>query len=643
MPCNPAIGGLGKGHLVREIDVLGGQMGLAIDATGIQFRLLNRKKGPAVRSPRAQADKELYRRYMMNTVLAEPRLTVVEGEVTGLITEPGRARKSRVRTRAPSRVRGVVCADGSEHQGRRVVLSSGTFLRGLMHVGDWRQVGGREGADSADGLSGELVRLGFELKRLKTGTPPRLRNDSIDFAALQPQPGDPDPRPFSFRTGTFQPDQILCHLTYTGEPTHRLIRQNLDRSPLFAGVIEGQGPRYCPSIEDKVVRFPRKDRHLIFLEPEGQQSDEIYVNGLSTSLPAEVQQEVVRSIKGLQEAEIVRFGYAVEYDSVPPYQIRETLESIHVDGLYLAGQILGTSGYEEAAAQGLIAGVNAALSLIDQSLLIIQRSEGYMGVLVDDLVTKQISEPYRMFTSRAEHRLALRCDNAETRLLPYAERLKLLPEKELERLRGRVRAAERAAGCLKRSWVTAPANGHRIRVTELLKRPGVDLETVFRDCPEGEELQKTLQDIVNKSFKKNLVSKNPDSGVGRGLLGRVLEEIQTDIKYAGYIARQSRLLRNQAHLDDLELPADLDYQLVEALSLEAREKLARMRPTTLGQASRIDGVRAGDLAVLAVVVRRQRGDRWPSDRSEPSPRRPNSLGSNRLRNRPESGKAEDLP
>ncbi len=592
MPCNPAIGGLGKGHLVRELDVLGGQMGLAIDAAGIQFRLLNRSKGPAVRSPRAQADKASYQRYMIETVLGQETLTVKEGEVTGLLTES--------REKGGKRIIGVRCSDGNKYECRRAVLSSGTFLRGLMHLGEKKITGGREGAASAEGLSGDLARLGFELRRLKTGTSPRLARGSIDFSALEAQAGDEHPRPFSFRTGEFHPHQLMCHLAYTNKRTHRQIEESLHRSPLYAGIIEGTGPRYCPSIEDKVVRFADKGRHLLFLEPEGRDSEEIYVNGLSTSLPADVQEKIVHSVRGLEEAELVRYGYAVEYDSIPSCQVMHTLESGMVDGLFLAGQILGTSGYEEAAAQGFVAGLNAVFSLRNQPPFISGRSESYIGVLIDDIVTKEISEPYRMFTSRAEFRLSLRCDNVETRLLGQAERLGVLRPEELSLLRRRARGAEKVRNRLHGFRVTVPGEIDRPPAGELLRRPEVDLESLFRDCPEGESLREALQGELD--------GREPESGgeCAARFAGDVFSQAETDIKYAGYIAKQERILASQKHLDNLEVPEDIDYAGIEALSFESREKLARIRPVTLGQASRIDGVRAGDLAVLTVYLKKLR-------------------------------------
>ena len=588
MPCNPAIGGLGKGHLVREIDVLGGVMGQAIDATGIQFRVLNRRKGPAVQAPRAQADKHRYQEYMATVVEAQDGLDLVLGDAVRLLT--------RVSAGDPVVV-GVGLADGRELGGPRVILCTGTFLRALMHVGERQTRGGREGAVSSEGLSGELRRLGFTLRRLKTGTPPRLHADTIDYSRLDPQPGDADAAPFSFRTRHFSPPNHQCWLAFTNPTTHALIRENLNRSPLYGGVIDGQGPRYCPSIEDKVVRFADRDRHLVFLEPEGLDTPEIYVNGISTSLPVDVQEAMVHSISGLEKAVLIRPGYAVEYDSVPSWQVQSTLLSKTVFGLYLAGQILGTSGYEEAAAQGLLAGVNAARSLGGRSPWTPGREEAYLGVLADDLATKDITEPYRMFTSRAEHRLQLRCDNAETRLATTARELELLPLTEIARLEGRGRARKRMLTCLE-SWRTAdPLGGATCSAADVLRRPGVassDLADLVRD---GVGLRRELDGIVNSELDDE-----GDSWFVDGLW----KDVVTSIKYVGYISKQQRQLDAQAHLDHLEIPAKVIYDRISALSLEAREKLTRMRPGTLGQAGRIDGVRASDLAVLTVVLRRMK-------------------------------------
>ncbi len=591
MACNPAVGGIGKGHLVREIDVLGGEMARAIDDTGIQFRILNRRKGPAVQAPRAQADKRAYRERMRAVVEAQPRLTVLEDDVVGLPVRSGRG---------PDRLAGVVGARLGRVTCRRAVLAAGTFLRGLMHVGPHRTRGGREGAASAEGLSAELLRRGFTLQRLKTGTSPRLARRSLDLDALTPQPGDPDPQPFSFRTRDFAPRQVLCHVARTTPRTHALIRANLDRSPLFAGAIEGRGPRYCPSIEDKVVRFPDRESHLLFLEPEGRDGGEIYVNGLSTSLPEDVQVAMVRSVAGLEAAELMRFGYAVEYDAVPSHQVvGPGLEARPLPGLHLAGQVLGTSGYEEAAAQGLIAGVSAYLSIYDIWPFRLSRSEAYLGVLIDDLTTKQIDEPYRMFTSRAEHRLHLRCDNAETRLAGHARRLGLLPPDDLELLERRVAAARRSGTVLRRRRGAGGAEadaaggaGSADGGTEPGREPGAILE----GHPDA-GLRRALRAAV--------------AGLPPGLARQAVTEAACSLRYEGYIARQERLLRRQRDLDEVALPAELDYRGCAALSWEAREKLDRFRPASLGQASRIDGVRAADLAVLTVLVRRHAAEAAP--------------------------------
>lgn len=591
MPCNPAIGGLGKGHLVREIDVLGGEMGSAIDQNGIQFRLLNRKKGPAVQSPRAQADKHLYQRDMMERVLAQPGLEVIEADAAGILHSAQHDADNRLT------VLGVLLGDGREVRARRVVLCNGTFLKGLMHVGDARTIGGREGAASSEGLSGSLTDLGFTLRRLKTGTPPRLWRDSIDFSSLAAQPGDDDPQPFSFRTRGFAPRQVDCHLAYTNPETHAIITGSLDRSPLFGGVIEGRGPRYCPSIEDKVVRFAGKTGHLLFLEPEARDDPEIYVNGLSTSLPADVQQRVVNSVPGLERARLARFGYAIEYDSVPSWQVLRHLEAKPVAGLYLAGQLLGTSGYEEAAAQGLVAGVNAVHSLTGRPFLDIGRDEAYIGVLVDDLVTKEINEPYRMFTSRAEHRLHLRCDNAESRLGPLALQLGLLPGADQEILRARARLLDRLSHLLRSTSVFYKDKGRRLMAGDYLRFPGATLATMRQDVQADEEFWNVF-DCETKQLRDQ-------TGVAHVAEG-ALFQLENDFRYDGYIAKHNRLLRSQEHLDNLEIPPTFDYLGLKALSFEAREKLHRIRPATLGQAGRIDGVRAGDLAILMVFLRKAR-------------------------------------
>jgi tRNA uridine 5-carboxymethylaminomethyl modification enzyme len=581
MPCNPAIGGLGKGHLVRELDALGALMGRAIDATGIQFRILNRSKGPAVQAPRAQADKAAYQAWMVDAMSGRPGVDIVEGDVVDLVGE--------------ETVQGVRLADGRVLRAARTILCTGTFLGGLMHVGDEQRAGGREGAVAATGISDALARRGLKLLRLKTGTPPRIHRDSFDAAQLEAQPGDTDPTPFSFTTRSFAPRQIDCHIAWTNPRTHAAIRENLHRSPLYAGVIDGLGPRYCPSIEDKVVRFADKDRHHVFLEPEGLDSTEVYVNGVSTSLPRDVQERVLRSIEGLEQVRIIRYGYAVEYDSVASYCVDNTLCSNKIGGLYLAGQILGTSGYEEAAAQGFIAGVNAARSLSGGVQFLPARRETYLGVLVDDLVTKEISEPYRMFTSRAERRLALRCDNAATRLLAASRELGLLSPKELGRLAERVAAAEQAGHLLaETAWVDGPA-APRTNAAERLLLPGaVDAEVLG-----AEPMRAALAEAFGEDWRER------EDRLAR----EAIQEAVNTRRYAGYIEKQDRLLVRQAHLDELEIPPDFAYLDQKTLSTEARQKLERIRPRTLGQAGRIDGVRQSDLAVLAVLIRRQEVDR----------------------------------
>ena len=593
MPCNPAIGGLGKGHLVREIDVLGGEMGVAIDQSGIQFRILNTKKGPAVRSPRAQADKHAYQCLMMEKVLAQDNLDVVIDDVIDLtvdsILEEGPENLGGLR------VTGVSLRCGRTLAAARVVLCTGTFLKGLMHVGENRTAGGREGAESCEGLSGRLVDYGFDLKRLKTGTPPRVSRQSVDFKQLTRQSGDYNPTPFSFRTEQFAPDQIDCHLAYTNELTHRIISENLDRSPLFMGLIKGRGPRYCPSIEDKVVRFADKNRHLLFLEPEGRDTDEIYINGLSTSLPADVQERVVRSVPGLECAKIIRFGYAVEYDSVPSWQIHRRLETKPIAGLYLAGQVLGTSGYEEAAAQGLVAAVNAVYSLDGKQPLDLGRDEAYIGVLVDDLVTKDINEPYRMFTSRAEHRLHLRCDNAEDRLTERALDLGLLSGRARNLLKARRVFVRGLNDLLRKTNVCAREKGTHLMAADYLRFPGKGLGDLKSEIQAPDEFWTGIE-YQYRILKE--VSSSPH------LLTGAESQVENDIKYEGYIAKHNRLLHNQKHLDQFELPATLNYKSLTSLSFESREKLDRIRPATLGQAGRIDGVRAGDLAVLTVYLKK---------------------------------------
>lgn len=574
MPCNPAVGGLAKGHLVKEIDALGGEIGRATDRAGIQFRMLNRAKGPAVWSPRAQVDKRLYSRIMLETVETQPGLEVREAEVDEiLVNESGFV--------------GVRLAGSEIVEARACVLTTGTFLRGLMHTGDRQTDGGREGEPAASSLSRSLRSLGLRMGRLKTGTPPRVFRDSVDLSRFESQPGDDPPIPFSFRTQRIESPQVSCHLTYTSERTHDVIRENLSRSPLYGGVIEGIGPRYCPSIEDKVVRFADKTRHQIFIEPEGLDHPELYLNGISTSLPVDVQLAILASIPGFEQARMARPGYAVEYDFFPPEQLHRTMESKVIDRLYFAGQVNGTSGYEEAAAQGFVAGVNAVLSMRGLDPFVPARDVAYIGVMLDDLTTKEIDEPYRMFTSRAEFRLVLRQDNADERLMETGCRLGLVPDAALERVRVRRASIDDVIAQLAaKRFPVGSDNGvfeaselepvrHAASLRDVLRRPNVKLEHLRAigviDCDDQ------LDDAV-----------------------------ECAIKYEGYVTRQARDVQALRDLESRSIPKDFVFDRVVGLSTEAREKLTRKRPETIGQASRIAGVRAADLSILAVHVERHR-------------------------------------
>ena len=573
MSCNPAIGGLAKGHLVKEIDALGGEMARIIDAAGIQFRVLNTKKGPAVRASRAQADRRLYSWRMKRVVELQPNLDLKQGSVNRLLVEGGR-------------VAGVETREGVVFRARAVVLTTGTFMRGLIHVGLNRYPGGRAGEPPSEGLSDHLRSLGFHVGRLKTGTPARLDRRSIDWDRLEPQFGDDPPLPFSLDTERITMPQLPCHITWTSERTHDIIRSGLDRSPLYSGAIEGIGPRYCPSIEDKVVRFPEKDRHQIFLEPEGLECCEIYPNGVSTSLPPDVQAAFLRTISGLEEVEIMRPGYAIEYDFVDPIQLKPTLETKGIPGLFHAGQINGTSGYEEAAAQGLLAGMNAALDLMGKDPLVIGRDQGYIGVLIDDLVSQGTSEPYRMFTSRAEYRLLLREDNADLRLTETGFRAGLVTEERWERFCAKKAGIAMGRRRLREARIS-PSHGtalQRLGLEEL--RNGASLEELLRRPDVG------IEDLLFL-----------DENLGTLPLA-VREQLEVETKYEGYIRRQLEQVERFRKTENVAIPPDFDYREVGSLSMEVREKLEKVQPRTLGQASRIPGVTPAAIAVLSVLLRR---------------------------------------
>ena len=570
MSCNPAIGGLAKGHMVREIDALGGEMGINTDATGIQFRMLNASKGPSVRGPRAQCDKKAYQFRMKYTLEHQPRLDLKQGQVADLIVEDGQ-------------FAGITTNLGIRYNGKRGVITTGTFLRGLMHVGDKNVAGGRMG-DGSSGFSDELRKLGFQVERLKTGTPPRLNKRSIDFTKMEPQDGDQPAPNFSFmvdtirregdhiftlnqwKDGLFHVEQMPCWITYTTKETSQIIRNNLDRSPLYCGDIQGVGPRYCPSIEDKVVKFPDKDRHQVFLEPEGRHTNEFYVNGCSTSLPFDVQLEMIRSIPGLGAAEFLRPGYAVEYDYCPPTQLWPSLETKLVKGLFFAGQLNGTSGYEEAAGQGILAGINAALASRGSDPWKPGRHESYIGVMVDDLVTKGTREPYRMFTSRAEYRLLLRQDNADLRLTERGGELGLASAERVRRVREK---KQKIDDCLRR---LAGSRREGKSLEEWLRRP----EISWNDLPE--EFQRVT--------------------------GEIAEAVEADVKYSGYVARDMERIGILKEMESREIPENFDYGKVVGLKTEARQKLSEIRPRTFGQAARISGVNPSDISALAVWASR---------------------------------------
>ena len=562
MSCNPAIGGVGKAQLVREVDALGGVMARAIDATGIQFRVLNRSKGPAMHGPRAQADKRLYQMEVKRIVEETVNLHLRQETVEGLVVE----RQPTVAPGDPSwRVVGLRVRGDAEYRAAAVVLTTGTFLQAIMHVGESTTAGGRAGEGTTAGLSRSLAELGLRIDRFKTGTPCRLAAASIDFSRLEVQPGDDVPQPFSFLTDTIEQEQLVCWITRTTPEIHDLIRANLHRAPMFSGQIDSRGPRYCPSIEDKVVRFADRESHQLFLEPEGRHTREIYVNGISTSLPRDVQDAMIRLVPGLERAVIMRYGYAVEYDYCPPDQLAASLACKRVMGLFLAGQINGTTGYEEAAAQGLVAGANAALAVAGRDPLVLDRHEAYVGVLVDDLVTRGVDEPYRMFTSRAEHRLALRHDNADRRLTPRAAVLGLAEPQRAARVAMKTAAIEAAHATLTARRVDGTP------LADLLKRP----EWTWADC----------------------VAAAPEL---RGVPADVASQIMHDVRYAGYVALDRERIERQRRHAERPIPEGFDYAGVRHLRAEAREQLDRIRPRTLGQAGRVRGVTPADLALVLV-------------------------------------------
>ncbi len=559
MSCNPAIGGVAKGQIVREVDALGGAMGRAIDATGIQFRMLNRRKGPAMHGPRAQADKRAYQEEIKRICEEQPGLSLRQETVEDLLVEG---------EETSLQITGVRVQADAVYRARAVVLSAGTFLRGVLHYGPLVLPGGRAGEPASTGISEALIRLGFCVGRFKTGTPARINGRTLDYEQLELQPGDEDPEPFSFLTEQIRCTQIPCWITYTSAAVHELIRANLHRAPMYSGQIQSAGPRYCPSVETKVVRFADRERHQLFLEPEGRRSHEVYINGLSTSLPRDVQDRMIRLIPGMGRAEIVRYGYAVEYDYVPPEQLRPSLESKRVQGLYLAGQINGTTGYEEAAGQGLIAGANAARSLQDLEPLVLRRDQAYLGVMVDDLVTRGVDDPYRMFTSRAEHRLRLRQDNADRRLTPVGHSLGLVNETRWRKLTEKKAEIERIS-----------------RILEQTRSEGVSLAALLRRT-------ETCWDEVTARLPEL-----------RAVSREVVQQIVFDAKYAGYLVRQDKEIERQSRLAEWRIPRGFDYTRVTHLRAEAREKLAQIRPADLDQAGRIRGITPADIAVLVVHLK----------------------------------------
>jgi tRNA uridine 5-carboxymethylaminomethyl modification enzyme len=561
MSCNPAIGGLGKGQIAREVDALGGLMGLATDATGIQFRLLNRSKGPAVHAPRAQADKYKYKNHIRMLLEQTPNLTITEGIVSQVITEK-------------NKVRAVKCTDDRIYNAPTVILTTGTFLHGLMHIGSEQRPGGRLGEPPANELSDSLCQIGLELKRLKTGTPPRLDAATVDLDRLEIQHGDETPVPFSFMTERIDRPQIPCWITYTNQQIHKLLRDNLHLAPLYSGQITSTGPRYCPSIETKILRFVDKERHQVFLEPEDEEISTIYCNGISTSVPKAIQEQMLRLMPGTENARIVHYAYAIEYDYCPPVQLKPNLETRKISGLFLAGQINGTSGYEEAAGQGIIAGINAAGKLQGKEPIVLKRDQAYIAVMIDDLLTKGIDEPYRMFTSRAEYRLALRADNADRRLTQIGRSVGLVGQERWTRFQNKLDQIDKLKTYLKST--TLPEVG-RITLWDKLRQTDNALAGRLDDDPEVKRM-------------------NPNKDV--------LEAVTIDAKYEGYLAKQDRLVANMRTLEKKKIPEELDYSSISHLRSEAKEKLSAFKPGTLAQASRISGITPADITVIQIHLKK---------------------------------------
>ena len=557
MSCNPAIGGIAKGQIVREIDALGGEMGRVIDATGIHFRMLNSGKGPAMHSPRAQADKKAYQFEMKNRVEQQENLTLCQETVESIETDG-------------DKITGIRVAGDAFYRARAVILTTGTFLKAIMHTGELTAEGGRAGDKASHGVSGALTSLGFELRRFKTGTPARLNGRTIDFSRCEPQPGDENPEPFSFMNDRIEQSQIHCYLTSTTHEIHEIIRANLHRAPMYSGQIQSTGPRYCPSIEDKVVRFADKTSHQIFLEPEGRNTQEVYCNGISTSLPRDVQDEIVRRIPGCEKAQIMRYGYAVEYDFAPPTQLYPTMETRRVEGLYFAGQINGTTGYEEAAGQGLMAGLNAALKIQGKRPFVLDRSQAYLGVLIDDLVTKGVDEPYRMFTSRAEYRLLLRQDNADRRLTPLGIEIGTVCRARTERFRRYEENLQQGFAAMSKLRSLGAT------LEEWLRRNTITWDEVYQQFPQLTELNLSVN---------------------------TRRQMMIEAQYAGYVRRQETDIARLQKVDSVKIPDIFDYLAVPQLRHEAKEKLNRLRPVTVGQASRVSGITPADIAILMFYLK----------------------------------------